>query len=156
MYFIPITISFSPYRTFVGPVGGLRSQLPADANHLIPYFNSRMVCINESAWVGNISNMVQMQNSIRVIDFSIVDQELRGFSDAIRIGRYAYFSPFKFNMKTYSGKFVRLYLGTKDIADVIDNYKIMAPRGMHDLIDVIDLSTHDERLKGFTGLFNGK
>jgi hypothetical protein len=44
---------FSPFKTFTGPVGGLRSNLAVDANRLTSYYYSVMLCVNESLWTAN-------------------------------------------------------------------------------------------------------
>jgi hypothetical protein len=43
---------FCPFRSYVGPVGGVRSRLPVDMFHLRPYHHAIFVCINHSAWTG--------------------------------------------------------------------------------------------------------
>jgi hypothetical protein len=103
------------------------------------------------AWT--TANKTYLRDQVITVDFSTIDQQLRGFSDVLRVGRYAYFSPFKYSLDVYSGKFVRLYLGEVDIGTTIMRLQDFNARGIHDLVDVIDLSRHDYRLKGFSGLF---
>jgi hypothetical protein len=78
-----------------------------------------MLCINSTAWLLTKTELQQkkqngdqaLQDFFLTLDFSSVDNELRGFSDVIRIGKYAYFSPLNFLYHVYSSKTVRLYLG---------------------------------------------
>ena len=148
---------FNPYKTFAGPVGGIRSRIPADANRMYPYYNSRMTCINSSAWdMANHTDAKTLATHMITVDFSTIDQQLRGYSDALRVGRYAYFSPFKYSQDAYSGKFIRLYLGSVDIGTTIANLDNFASRGIHDLVDILDLSRHDSQLQGYSGLFSGE
>lgn len=44
---------YSPYRSFSGPKGGIRSQLPVDQGHLTVHFNSVLTCVNATAWESN-------------------------------------------------------------------------------------------------------
>ena len=102
---------FTPYKSYAGPIGGIRSKIPADQNRLYPYYNSQMVCINQSAWELKNNTGYNLAQNMLVVDFSTIDQKLRGYSDALRVGRYVYFSPFKYSQDSYSGLFIRLYLG---------------------------------------------
>ena len=82
------------------------------------------------------------------------EPELRGFSEAIRIGRYAYLAPFRYSVQIPTGKLCRIYLGFVDIAHVLDDLTDNG-RPLHDIVDVIDVSQKDPGLKGFSGIFNG-
>lgn len=46
---------FNPFRSFVGPIGGVRSRLEVDRNHLRAFHNAVVVCVNQSAWGKNAS-----------------------------------------------------------------------------------------------------
>ena len=146
---------FCPFKTYIGPVGGIRSKLSVDKNHLTAYYNPKLTCIHENAWINVLDDIITLQ-SLLLIDFSTFDNQLRGYSDVIRVGRYAYLAPLRYDQYSYSGKLIRLYLGSIDIGKTVGMVTNKATRGIHDLMTVIDLCKHDSRLKGFTGIFNGK
>jgi hypothetical protein len=153
---------FVPYKTFVGPVGGIRSKLPVDVGHTRPYYNSRLTCLNQSAW--EYADLVQKGNgtnhnisfnyaeAVKTFNLASFDQQLRGFSEGIRVGRYAYLSPLQYSDTDYSGKLVRIFLGDVDIGTTLSALKTLT-RGVHDILDVIDLSQNENRLKGYSGIF---
>lgn len=143
-------MSSSPLRTFYGPVGGLRSQLPVDANQLAPYYHGQMLCINESAW--NNPQSENISSSIRVFNPANISPNYRGFSDAIRVGRYAYLCPYAMEIHQYSGKLVRIYLGTQDIGHQID-YLTQSNLPISSIVDVLDLSEVNPLFAGYSGLF---
>eukprot|EP01036_Dinobryon_divergens_P029462 gene29462-38563_t len=123
---------FSPFKTFTGPVGGLRSSLVVDANRLTPYYYSVMLCVNESLWTAPESKitpavLLGAKPQAFVLDFSIVDVGLRGFSDGIRVGRYAFLCP---------------------LASADHVIEVLARGGsVRDMVDVLDLSQVDSRLR---------
>jgi len=155
---------FIPYKTFVGPVGGIRSKLPVDTGHTQPYYNSRLTCINQSTWEyadylkkgGGMSIPFEFGNNytkvVKTFNLASFDQQLRGFSEGIRVGRYVYLAPLQYSAREYSGKLVRIFLGDIDIGSTLSSLNNLN-RGVHDILDVIDLSQHDERLKGYSGIF---
>jgi hypothetical protein len=101
---------FNPFRSFVGPIGGVRSRLEVDRNHLRPFHNAVVVCVNESAWEKNAS--IAMDNTeVRSFDLGDVQPPLRGFADAVKVGRFVYLAPFASDVHTYSNKLIRIDLG---------------------------------------------
>jgi hypothetical protein len=44
---------FCPFKTYVGRVGGVRSDLEVDRNHLRPYHHSIFACVKHEAWTGD-------------------------------------------------------------------------------------------------------
>lgn len=140
---------FNPYRTYFGPVGGLRSKLPVDAGHLRPFFHSLVTCVHEQGWARNGS----LAASVRTLDTSNLEPGLRGFSSAVRVGRYAYMAPMTSEAFTFTCKLVRLYLGDTDIAERIDWIRAHnASVGV--MMSVLDLSQKDPRLCGFSQVFS--
>jgi len=144
---------YSPFLSFSGPVGGIRSELFVDANRLTPYFYSVMICINETGWNEEAAtNNTILQNAIQVIDFSTMDDNLRGFSDALRVGRYAYLAPCSYSQNIFSSKLIRIDLGDIDIGtQLINIYK--SGGTARNIVDILDLSKKKPNLKGFSGLF---
>jgi len=143
----------SPFLTFSGPVGGIRSELFVDANRLTPYFYSVMICIDETGWNETIaSNKTALQHAIQLMDFSTMDDDLRGFSDALRVGRYAYLSPCSYSQNIFSSKLIRIDLGDIDIGTkLIETYD--SGGTVRNVVDILDLSKKNPDLKGFSGLF---
>jgi hypothetical protein len=47
----------NPFRSFYGPIGGVRSNLEVDKQHLRPYMNSVVVCIHDDAWKLNMTGL---------------------------------------------------------------------------------------------------
>lgn len=139
---------FNPLRTFFGPVGGIRSKLPVDSFHLRHYYHGRMLCINESGWL-NPSNA---SAHVRYLDMSDMSPELRGYSDAIRVGRYAYLCPFGYDRGVYSGKLIRISLGMTDIGVQLD--ALAASRlPISSIVTVLDLALSNPSLLGFSSIF---
>ncbi len=143
-----IAVLFSPFRTFSGPVGGIRSSLAVDSFHLKPYFYSEMLCLNSSAW-DRANDTEFVRGAIQTLDFSAMQADLRGFSDALRVGRYAYFTPLNSAEHTYSNKLIRLSLGDVDIGTTLQQ-----TTGIRQVVDVLDLSKIDTKLGGYSGLFS--
>lgn len=139
----------SPFRTFYGPVGGLRSTLPVDQNQLRPYYHGSMVCVNDSAWTGSGNG----NSSIKVITPANISPEYRGFSDAIRVGRYSYLCPYATDTHEYTGKLIRIYLGTTDIGNQIDSL-ISSGSSLSTIVDVLDLNQVNPAFAGFSSLFS--
>ena len=140
---------YCPHRTYVGFVGGLRSSKPVDAFRTSGFLHGAMVCVNDSAWTQK--NLTSSQ--FRVIDFSKINPALRGYSDAIRVGRYAYFSPLAIGEHMFSPKVIRMYLGTKNIAQVVDDLQTSG-KLISSIVDILDVSQKDKSLVGFLGIFN--
>jgi hypothetical protein len=141
--------------SYAGPVGGIRSTLPVDANHLRPYYYAVMLCLNESAWALNTSDasqLAQVASHVRTIDFASIEDTLRGFSEALRVGRFAYLSPFSHVESTYSSKLIRISLGEVDIGTTLTELAA-AGTNVRTIIDILDLSKKDDSLRGFSGLF---
>jgi hypothetical protein len=74
----------NPFRTFYGPIGGVRSTLDVDRLHLRTIQNAVVVCIHDSAWDLDITTYNPYGNEIRSFDLGDVQPDLRGFSEAIR------------------------------------------------------------------------
>jgi hypothetical protein len=108
-----------------------------------------MLCLNETAFT-KISDT--SSTSFRTIDFSNMLPTLTGFSDSIRVGRYAYLAPFASMSHTYVGKLVRIDLGNKDIGNVID-YLTSEGLPVSTNLTVLDLSIVNSNYKGFSGIF---
>lgn len=142
---------FSPFRSHEGPVGvggltGVRSAYRSDQLRLRPHYSSVLACVDESAWTS------PSPSALALYDFSRVYPDLRGFSDAVKVGRYAYFSPFMDSTSAYSSKVVRLFLGDgASVGDTIRGY--LAIGRMRKLSTVLDLSAKSELLRGFSSLF---
>jgi len=134
-------------------VGGVRSNLFVDANHLTPYYYSVMICIDEKGWDIDVStNSTALRQSIQIMDFSTMDSDLRGFSEAIRVGRFAYLAPFSHSQNKFSSKFIRIDLGDIDIGTQLK--KVYQSGGtVRNVVDILDLSKKNTALKGFSGLF---
>lgn len=143
----------SPYRTFSGSLGGVRSSLTVDAHNLRPYFNSVMLCANETAWdVGNDSSPSELARHLHTLDLSGMENDLRGFSDVLRVGRYAYLTPLNSADRDYSHKLVRIALGDVDIGTTLQALNATG-RGVRHVLDVLDLSKISPALKGYSGMF---
>lgn len=140
---------FCPFKEYAGTYGGIRSSSIVDGNTLRVYYSSVMLCINNTAWngIGNIAN------SIRTIDMGDLDPKLRGFSEAIRVGRYAYLSPLASYTHSYTSSLVRIDLGPIDIAHTLDAILAKGLRARV-MLKVLDLSQKNNNLKGFSGLFS--
>lgn len=142
---------FSPYRTYIGPVGvggksGIRSSYRDDRFQLQPFYYSVLACLHNDLWFNQTGRFV-------TYDFSKVYPSLQGFSDAVKIGRYAYFSPFMDSASTYSSTLVRLYLGDlNDVGQTIEG--AISSNSLRKLTTVLDLSYLNDSYRGFSGLFN--
>ena len=140
---------FNPLRTYTGPFGGIRSTQAVDNGHFRPYFHSEVLCIHENGW----NSVGRLNDSIRSFDLGNVDVSLRGFSEALRVGRYAYLSPLSERTHSYAGKVVRIFLGTGDIGTTLD-YLAATGGKIRDIVDILDLKLVDNTLAGFSGLFS--
>jgi hypothetical protein len=107
--------------------------------------------VNSSAW--NSNNKHTLQSSIRTMDFSTIDDSLRGFSDAVRVGRYAYLTPLNSADFVFSCSMIRIDLGIKDIGTTIDE-TLSATGNIRNIVAILSLAKVDSRLCGFSGLFN--
>jgi len=123
-----------------------------DANNFRSYYNSVMVCVNDTAWNSG-SNKARLAASVRTMDFSTIDDTLRGFSDAVRIGRYAYLTPLNSADFTYSCSMIRINLGVYNIGRTIDE-AIAASGNIRSIIGILSLSKVNSALCGFSSLFN--
>eukprot|EP01038_Epipyxis_sp_PR26KG_P007496 gene7496-10213_t len=142
---------FSPYRTFYGSVGGIRSSLIVDQYQLRPYFYAAVLCVNHSAWTTSNTSSIKTDHSF-TIDFSSIQSDLRGFSDAIRVGRYAYFSPLSSAEHVYSSKLVRISLGDTNIGSHLSSLQSSGV-SVRTIIDILDLSKKSSTLAGYSGMF---
>lgn len=142
---------FNPYRTYSGNIGGIRSALQVDLNNFRPYYYSTMVCLNESAW-NAVPGSDAQKNMYRTLDLSSIEQNLRGFSDALRVGRYAYLSPLNSADKTYTSKVLRIRLGKNNIGEQIDTVK-STYGNIRSMVDILDLAKINSTLAGYSGLF---
>lgn len=138
---------YNPMKTFAGPFGGLRSPEAVDNGHLRVYFHGRLACIEQTAW----TQPKKLNVSLETLEFSDIELGLRGFSEAIRVGRYAYFAPLASSANEYTSKVIRIYLGDVDVGTTLRS--IVAAR---DIVDILDLSQKDPRLRGYSGIFNCK
>lgn len=109
-----------------------------------------MICIHQYAWNSNITSYTKSLY-FREIDFSLIQLDLRGYSDSIRVGRYAYLSPLTSGENVYSSKLIRISLGDIDIGHAIDTAN--ADNNIRSIIDVLDLSQVTPNLAGYSGLF---
>jgi hypothetical protein len=153
-YIISIESFDSPFRTFSGTVGGIRSKLAVDRNDLRPYFNAIMTCVNESVWNWNPQNQSfsVLASFVRTFDFATIEEGLRGYSDAIRVGRYAYLSPLSYSDNTYTSKLLRINLGVNNLFETFD--ATMATNGnIRKIVNILDLSKVNDNLKGFSGMY---
>ena len=139
---------FCPFRTFIGPFGGVRSSHAVDNGHLRAFYHAEVLCIYQDAWDGN-----DLEANIRTFDLSLINSGLRGFSDAIRVGRFAYLAPLSDRPLNYAYRLVRVYLGETDIGEMLD-YIESSDLKLRDIVDVLDLKQVDGSLAGFSGLFN--
>lgn len=139
---------FNPFRSFAGDVGGIRSALDVDANRLRTYFAATILCVNTPGWEGTGT----LSSHIRIVDLSLINNNLRGFSDAIRVGRYAYFAPYSAFEYEYASQLVRLSLGDVDIGTTID--ELGEGESARDIVKILDLGKKDASLKGFSSLVN--
>lgn len=142
---------FSPFKSYVGPVGGIRSRLPVDANQLRTYRHGAIACVNTSDPGWEYPNMVSAATILK-IELENLDHDLRGFSDAIRVGRYAYLCPFATFEHIYSSKVVRVYLGPYSIFQMLQELDSTG-KTLRDIVDVLDLSQSNTTLRGFSGMF---
>ena len=112
-----------------------------------------MICIDETGWNEEIAtNRTSLQQAIQLMDFSTMDDDLRGFSDAIRVGRYAYLSPCSYSQNIFSSKLIRIDLGDIDIGTkLMETYK--SGGTVRNVVDILDLSKKNIALKGFSSLF---
>jgi len=146
---------FSPMKTFVGPFGGLRSSEPVDMGQMTAFFHGVMPCVHQSLWSANSSVLANAltKGKVYTVDFSQVSPELRGFSEAIRVGRFAYFSPLASAIHDYSSKVVKLYLGETNIGDHLASIRSTGG-DIRDFVDTLDLSQYHPEMRGYSGIFN--
>ena len=142
---------YAPMRTYFGVVGGLRSKLVVDRYHLRPYYHGQVLCLNDTAFQNPTRAVVLA--GLRTIELTDFLPDLRGFSDAVRVGRYAYLSPFSFDSHQYTGKVIRIDLGLQDIAATLDAVK-KAGLPIYTMLNMLDLAKIEPSLKGFSGIFS--
>lgn len=144
---------YNPFRSFSGPIGGIRSTLAVDANQLRPYYYGVMLCVNETAWnipySLNESYAVAVKAQMRELDFSNVLDKLRGFSEVIRVGRFAYVAPLSYSENVYSSFLVRISLGDVDIGTTLTE----VGSDIRSIINILDMSKLSDALRGYSGLF---
>lgn len=111
-----------------------------------------MFCANNSAWHLPQQLVPPPAATIRTMDFSPIDISLRGFADAIRVGRYAYLVPLNPADNTYSAWLVRINLGKDNVAASID--RALAKSGnVRSMVNILDLAKVNSNLKGYSGAF---
>ena len=133
-----------------------------DANHLRPYYYAEMLCLNESGWNANANgtglvrsgttDLITLGAAVRTIDFSTIEETLRGFSDALRVGRYAYLAPLTSAENVYSSKLLRIDLGDVDIGTTLTELAA-AGTNVRTIVDILDLAKKNTAMAGFSGLF---
>lgn len=137
-------------------MGGIRSALPVDANHLRPYYYSVLLCMNITAWqyAGDTTPdaVEALRAHVRLIDLSTIEDTLRGFSEALRVGRYAYLAPLSNAESTYSAKLIRISLGEVDIGTTLAALEASGTN-VRTIVDILDLSKKSQALRGYSGLF---
>lgn len=74
----------NPFRTFYGPIGGVRSTLDVDKYHLRTIQNAVVVCINDTAWGMNLTKNSLLNREVRSFDLGDVQPDLRGFAEAVK------------------------------------------------------------------------
>lgn len=90
--------------------------------------------------------------AIKTIDLSTIEESLRGYSEAIRVGRFAYLSPFTSAESVYSSKLIRISLGDVDIGTTLTELEAEGTN-VRVIIDILDLSKKNPSLRGYSGLF---
>jgi hypothetical protein len=85
-------------------------------------------------------------------ELSAIDSSLRGFSDTVRSGRYAYFAPLSSGTKTYASKLIRLDLGLVNIGETIRSIQ-SRNAAIKGICDILDLSQADPNHAGYGGIF---
>jgi hypothetical protein len=148
-----IFLLYSPYRTFAGEFGGIQSSLVVDQSQLKPYYTSILICVHEKAWTVPSDNPTLLKSYFRELDFSVIELDLRGFSDAIRVGRFAYLSPLTHGENQYSSKMIRINLGPTNIGDAIDAADAEGGSAIRNLADILDFSITSPALAGYSGIF---
>ena len=127
-----------------------------DGDHLRPYYYSVVLCMNSSAWTLNTSlssDLAQLSDHVYTIDLSTIEDNLRGFSEAVRVGRYAYLAPLSNSESVYSSKLIRIDLGEVDIGTTLKTLE-SENTNVRTIIDILDLSKKSETMRGFSGLFS--
>ena len=71
------------------------------------FYHAEVLCIYQDAWDGN-----DLEANIRTFDLSLINS-VRGFSDAIRVSRFAYLAPLSDRPLNYAYRLVRVYLGDR-------------------------------------------
>jgi hypothetical protein len=114
-----------------------------------------MLCLNSSAWEiahHNHTNISALAAQVQLVDFSSIEDSLRGFSEALRVGRYAYLSPLSSSEGVYTSKLIRISLGEVDIGTTLRDLAA-AGTNVRTVIDILDLSKKSEAMRGYSGLF---
>jgi hypothetical protein len=86
------------------------------------------------------------------MDFSTIDITLRGFADAIRVGRYAYLVPLSAKENSYSSSLLRVDLGKDNVASSID-YALGLTGNIRSIVNTLDLAKVNTKLRGFSSAF---
>ena len=107
-----------------------------------------MVCVNSTAFTDSTS----YNSSIRTIDVANIAPNYRGFSDAIRVGRYAYLSPYANASHSYVGTIIRIYLGLVDIGTTLINLQLNN-LPISSIVETLDLKNINVNYAGYSSLF---
>jgi len=159
---------FTPMRSVYGAVAGSRSTDPADKFQMRPYYNAILPCISTDGWgqysgfLGDFNpgfNLSTLKDEIISIDLGNLLPQLRGFSEAVKVGRYVYLAPLQNDVHAFSSQITRIYLGNgvnEWFGDVVRRMRINPAKygRIRDLLDVMDLSQADSRLRGYSGIFS--
>lgn len=140
---------FCPFKHFAASHGGIRSGLIVDRNTLRVYYSSEIVCVNSTGFEGR----GPLGDSMITLDIGDLDPGLRGYSEALKVGRYVYLSPQASYTHTYTSRVVRLTLGPVDIAHTLAALLASGLRARA-MMNVLDLAQKDPQLSGFSGLFS--
>lgn len=122
-----------PYRNGFGPVGGVNSQEPVDANQRTTQYHGKLVRIDMRDF---------STSGVTVLDLAgTVNDDLRGFINGFIAGRFAYLAPYTNRnsalQNQHFGKIVRVDLD------------LFSKEG----VQVLDLQKIDPDLAGFNGGF---
>jgi len=144
---------FNPMLSYSGPVGGIRSDSPVDANQLRPYYYGEMLCVNTTAWEPTVaSDFDLLKPHVRTVDLTKIQESLRGFGDALRVGRFAYLAPLESAQNVYSSNLIRISLGNVDIGQTLLDLE-ESGNDVRTIVDILDLSKKSPLLRGYSGLF---
>tara|TARA_A100001015_G_C14467833_1_gene510518 strand:- start:6 stop:557 length:552 start_codon:yes stop_codon:yes gene_type:complete len=111
------------------------------------YYHGEVACVGQDAW----DHKKNLTDAFISFDLSTIEPNLRGFSEVIRVGRYAYFAPLGFTPFDFSSKMIRLDLGDTSVYQM---YVDMKARNsvIKDQCEILDLSQANSNLVGFGGI----